>query len=76
MSRNRVTLSAAFAAAALLSLPAALAADYSPPDGLDVDYNVADGVDVETDLEINVKGVGYANHGRRDDAGDDRSSHA
>lgn len=56
MSRNRVTLSVAFAAAALLSLPAALAADYVP------DYNVADGVDVETDLEISVKGPGYSNH--------------
>ena len=56
MSRNRVTLSVAFAAVALLSLPAALAADYVP------DYNVADGVDVETDLEITVKGPGYSNH--------------
>ena len=56
MSRNQITLTVAFTAAALLSLPAALAADYAP------DYNVADGVDVETDLEVNVKGVGYANH--------------
>ncbi len=56
MSRNQVALSVAFAAAALLSLPAALAADYAP------DYNVADGVDVEIDTEIDVKGVGYSNH--------------
>ena len=52
MSRNRVTLSVAFAASALLSLSAALADDYSLPDG----------VDVETHLEIDVNGVGYANH--------------
>ncbi len=55
MSRKSATLSVAFAAAALLSLPAALAADYAP------DYNVADGVDVEIDTEIAVKGVGYRN---------------
>jgi hypothetical protein len=62
MSRNQVTLSVAFAAAVLLSLPAALAADYNVPDGEDVDYNVADGVDVEIDTEIDVKGSGYSNH--------------
>lgn len=63
MSRNSATLSIAFAATALLSLSAAFAADYSVPDGdyKDVDYNVADGVDVETDLEVAVKGIGYAN---------------
>src|SRR5688572_12184427 len=60
MSRKSATLGVAFAAAALLSLPAALADDYSAP--VVVDYNVADGVDVEMDLEVNVKGVGYANH--------------
>lgn len=59
MLRNRVSLGIAFAAAALLSLPAALAAD---PVTDPVDYNVADGVDVETDLEIDLKGVGYRNH--------------
>jgi hypothetical protein len=59
MSRNRVTLSVAFAASALLSLPAALAADYVP------DYNVADGVDVETHTKIHVEadteGLHYEN---------------
>ncbi len=60
MSRNQVTLSVAFAAAALLSLPAALAADYNAAD-YPVDYNVADGVDVEIDTEIDVKGIGYSN---------------
>ena len=59
MSRKSATLTIAFAAAALLSLPAALAADYDVPD---VDYNVADGVDVETGFEVAVKGIGYANH--------------
>jgi hypothetical protein len=60
MSRNQLTLSVAFAAAALLSLPAALAADYNAAD-YPVDYNVADGVDVEIDTEIDVKGIGYSN---------------
>jgi hypothetical protein len=52
MSRTLIVRSVAFAAAALLSLPAALAADYHLPDG----------VDVEVDTEIDVKGVGYSNH--------------
>ena len=60
MSRKSATLSVAFAAAALLSLPAALAADYNA-----VDYNVADGVDVETHtkvgVELDIDGIHYGN---------------
>ena len=64
MSRNHVTLSGAFAAAALLSLPAALAADYHLPDS--VDYNVADGVDVETNTKIHVEGDAKGLHYEND----------
>ena len=70
MSRKSATLGIALATVALAALPA-LAADYSVPD-VDVDYNVADGVDVETGFEVDVKGIGYANHiGTREDYEDE-----
>ena len=50
----------AFAAAALLSLPAALADDYVP------DYNVADGVDIETHTIIHVEGDAEGLHYEND----------
>ena len=55
MSRKSATLSVAFAAAALLSLPAAFAADYSPTDDVDVE------VDLEVNVEIDIKGIHYRN---------------